>query len=193
MSDEKKLKILIIDDDESIRTMYAEVFKKEGFEVEEAVDGLEGLDKATKNIPDVIFTGIIMPRMDGFGLKEALAKNVTTSNVPVVMFSHMGRKEDEEKAKQMGVREFFVMGMITPNQIVEKVKSTLGDAGEYKIKFSSSELDGPKLAKDLHFDEKFQCKKCGGNLDLALKIFDLNKHEFSARFVCSKCNGNGNN
>ena len=68
------LKILLVDDDETIRGMYDDIFKKEGFEVFEAIDGVDGLDKATKNIPDVIFTGIVMPTMDGFQLMEALKK-----------------------------------------------------------------------------------------------------------------------
>lgn len=52
----KKLKILIVDDDVDLREMYAEVFSNSNYEVIEAEDGVEGLDKATKEIPDIIFT-----------------------------------------------------------------------------------------------------------------------------------------
>ncbi len=183
----KQSKILIIEDDVNIRTIYVEVFKKEGFEVEEAEDGVEGLDKASKNLPDVIFTGIIMPRMDGFALKEALSKNVATSNIPVVFSSHMGRKEDEEKARAVGAKDFIFSNMVTPRQTVERVRIVLG-SGEYRLKFHKSELDALKLAKDLHFNEKFQCSYCGTELEVIVKIVDLGSHEFNARFVCPKCN-----
>lgn len=179
-------KILIIDDDEAVRVTYVEVFKNEGFAVEEAIDGLDGLEKATKNPPQVIFTGIIMPRMDGFGLKEALAKNVATANIPVVMSSHMGRKEDEEKAKTMGIVDFIILDLVTPRQAVERIRRVLG-AGEYKVKIVAGELDVTRLAKDFHLNEKFQCSNCGADLVLQLGIMDVGQHEFTAKIICPKC------
>lgn len=183
----KPIKILIVEDDVNIRSIFVEVFRKEGFEVEEAEDGVDGLDKATKNPPDIVFTGIIVPRMDGFALKEALSKNVTTSNIPVVFSSHMGRKEDEEKARALGVKDFIFSNMITPRQTVERIRIVLG-SGEYRLKFHKSELDALKLAKDLHFNEKFQCSYCGTELEVVVRIVDLGSREFNARFVCPKCN-----
>lgn len=88
----KTKKILLVDDDEMIRGIYSEVFRNNGFEVEEARDGLEGLEKARSIIPDIIFTGIIMPKMEGFDLMEALKKNVATSQIPVFISSHLGRE-----------------------------------------------------------------------------------------------------
>jgi CheY-like chemotaxis protein len=181
-----KLKILLVDDDEAIRTVYAEVFRKHDFEVEEAMDGVEGLDKATKNIPDVIFTGIIMPRMDGFALIEALKKNVATSTVPVVFSSHMGREEDKNRAKEMGVKDFITRDFVTPNQAVERILAIF-TAEEYKLKFSPSELDAPKLAKDMNFRENFQCPNCGGPLVLVVKMKDVKTKEYSAKFICPEC------
>src|SRR5665647_2104757 len=104
----KKLKILIIDDDTETRNMYVEVFKKNDFEVEEAVDGMDGLEKTLKNIPDIVFSGIVMPRMDGFDLINSLKKNPATSQVPVVISSHLGKAEDEEKARGLGAKDFIV-------------------------------------------------------------------------------------
>jgi len=88
-----KTKILIVDDDVMTREMYVNVFKQSGYEVFEAGDGVDGLDVASRELPDVIFTGIIMPRMSGFELMEALRKAVATSKIPVVISSHIGREE----------------------------------------------------------------------------------------------------
>ena len=65
---DEKLKILIVDDDEDSTNLLKGVFKSSGFDVKAAFDGLEGFDMATKFLPDVIITGIVMPRMSGFAL-----------------------------------------------------------------------------------------------------------------------------
>lgn len=184
---EKNIKILIVDDDEAIRTMYAEVFRKHDFEVEEAMDGAEGLDRATKNVPDVVFTGIVMPRMDGFALIDALKKNVATSNVPVVISSHMGREEDKNKAREMGVKDFITRDFVTPNQAAERIMAIF-KAERYRLKFSPSELDAAKLAKDMDFKDNFQCANCGGLLVLAVELKDAKTKEYSAKFICPQCN-----
>jgi CheY-like chemotaxis protein len=186
MAEEQKIKILIVDDDDTTRGIYAEVFKKHGFEVTEAVDGVDGLDKATKNIPNIVFTGIIMPRMDGFALMEALRKNMATSNIPVAISSHMGREEDQKRAKELGANDFIPRDMNTPNEVVERIKAILNLA-EYKIKFYTNELDALKLAQDMHFNDKFMCTSCDSQAILYLRLKNLSSHEFVARFVCPKC------
>jgi DNA-binding response OmpR family regulator len=185
--DNEKIKVLLVDDDDNLRTIYADVFRREGFDVVEANDGVDGLDKATRENPNVIFTGIIMPRMDGFSLKDALAKNVSTAEIPVLMLSHMGREEDRKKASESGIREFIVQGMISPNQVVEKVRAMFG-SGEYHLQFDSLELDAPRLAGDFHFNPKFECPECmNSKLILNLEIIDVEKKHFKARFMCPKC------
>jgi CheY-like chemotaxis protein len=180
------LKILLVDDDNDIRNMYAEVFKKKGFAVSEATNGAEGLEQATKNLPDVIFTGIVMPVMDGFQLMEALKKNIATNNIPVVISSHLGREEDREKAQKLGAKEFFVRGFYTPYEIAEKIRAIF-KAQEYKLKFNPAELDAKKLFDDMHLKENPKCFKCGGELILALKLTNVEKYEFTAKFVCAEC------
>ena len=182
----KKFKILIVDDDEAIRSTYVDVFKMEGFEVTEAVDGVEGLDMATKAAPDIIFTGIMMPRMDGFGLIEALKKNVSTSNVPVVVSSHMGREEDQKKSQELGAKDFITRDMTTPIEVVGRIKNALNLNG-YKIKINPTELDAPKMAKDMQWNDKYQCKWCGADMCLSLKIIDAKNKKFDALMVCSQC------
>lgn len=182
----KKKKILIIDDNEDIRSLYVEVFKREGFEVEEAVDGLEGLDKAIKNVPDVVFSGIMMPRMDGFALKEALSKNVATANIPMALSSHMGRKEDEVRAKEMGIKDFIVQSMVTPKQVVEQIRA-IWDSKKYSLKFYPQELDAQQLAADSNFGDNFKCSSCDSEMILKLSAFRPSQNEFSAKFICPKC------
>jgi len=120
---DKRVKILVVDDDVPTREMYAEVLSKAGYEIIQANDGLEGLDLATKDMPDLIFTGIVMPRMDGFTLMETLKKTVMTANIPVVISSHMGREEDQQRANVLGAKDFIMRDVTPPKQVVERINA----------------------------------------------------------------------
>ena len=185
----EKHKILIVDDDETIKSLYVEVFGDNNYTVFEAKDGVEGLDSATKNLPDIIFTGIIMPRMDGFALKEALSKNVATSKIPVVMSSHMGREEDRKKAIEMGIKNFFVVGLISPKAVVAQVDAIF-KSNEYRLELDDAGTDAFRLASDLKLEEGFICPKCHGKAIFVLRGIDLAKKEFSANIICPNCDEN---
>lgn len=181
-----QFKILIIDDDEPMRTLYSEVFGKNDFNVIGAGDGREGLDKAVKELPDIIFTGIVMPEMDGFELMEALKKNVSTRDIPVVISSHMGREEDKKRAQTAGAKDFITRDFNTPNEVVARIKTIL-ESKEYRLKFSPGEIDAPKLAKDMLANDIAKCQSCGGEMVLSLKLSDVKRHIFFAKFICINC------
>lgn len=183
-----KLKILIVDDDIELREMYAEIFQNANFEVAVAFDGLEGLDKATKDVPDVIFTGIVMPRMDGFSMIEALQKTMMTSNIPVVVSSHMGREEDRIRATKLGVKDFIIRGTTRPIEVVERISSIFTQAGnEYRLEFNPYAQDAQKLAKELNFQASYLCLDCNEKLVLNLKLMDPKDRVFEAKFICPGC------
>jgi DNA-binding response OmpR family regulator len=191
--DQKKKKILIIDDDADLREMYADVFRADNYDVLEAADGVEGLDMATKEMPDIIFTGIIMPRMDGFTMMESLKKTVMTSKIPVVISSHMGREEDRKRADELGAKDFIVKGYTKPGEIVERIGVLLA-AGDnsYDVDFNQESLDVRRLGKELGFPEKFECPQCGEKMQLRLKLTNREDRIFEARFLCGVC-GNASN
>ena len=171
-----------MEDDENTRAMYLAVFQKAGFEVIEAVDGLEGLDKAIKEKPAVIFTGIMMPKMDGFLLFDALKKNVVTSQIPVVISSHMGREEDQKKAMEMGAKDFIPRDINTPIQVAERIVAVISP-NNYLVKINPLELDAKRLLADLKVNENLKCAKCGGELALSI----ASGQEMKTKFVCLKC------
>ncbi len=185
---DKKIKILLVDDEDSTREMYAEIFANAGFDVVEARDGVEGLDAATKETPNVIFSGIIMPRMDGFTLMEALKKNVATANIPVIVSSHMGREEDQQKANQLGAKDFVVRGMTPPAKVVEKIKNLFVNKGvTYRLQVNPEDEEVKKLTKDFSINAELECLDCGGKLVLEVRLLDPQEHTFQARFICPGC------
>lgn len=145
---EQKSKILVVDDDDFLRSIYVEDFTQAGFEVLEAKDGLEGLNLATASKPDAVFTGIIMPNMTGFELIQAIKKNVTTANIPFVVFSHLGREEDRQKAQELGAKAFFIKGQNSPKEIADFVKNILTQKEKiFKVAVDLNQLDAQNLLK----------------------------------------------
>lgn len=184
---DKKIRILIVEDDQATREMYVEVFRSHGYDVLEAEDGVEGLDRATKEVPDVIFTGISMPRMDGFGLMEALKKLVTTANIPIIISSHLGKEEDRKRANELGARDFIVRGFTSPNEIVERISALFLNGNKFKIIFDTTALDAPRIARDLNFNSSFGCMECDEKMILELMLKNPKEKVFEASFICPKC------
>lgn len=118
--------ILIVEDDPIIRSMYIGRFQLEpNFMVDSAVDGADALAKIKQNVYDLIFSGIQMPNMTGFELFEALNQDEKYKRIPIVLFSHLGRSEDIEKAENIGVKHFIIKAHNTPNDIVNQIQDIL--------------------------------------------------------------------
>jgi DNA-binding response OmpR family regulator len=118
-------KILIIEDDKMISSMYETKLKQEGFFVIMADNGAAGLDLAIKEEPAIVLLDVIMPQMDGFMVLQEIRGNPGTKDVPVVMLTNLGTSEDQEKGKQLGATDYWVKASMTPSQVAEKVKEIL--------------------------------------------------------------------
>lgn len=192
-------KILIIDDAEDLRKIYVQKFKQEGFEVLEAKDGLEGLNVAFEQKPDLIITGIMMPRVDGFEVINTLKKDAQMKNAPVLVFSHLGRQEDIDKALSLGADDFLIQATFSPDDVVKKVRAHLirpqaanGKNGEktgghFNLSLTRNS-DASQLAKILGMNEDFICGQCGGDLVLeAAQDTNREGKRIAGFFKCSKC------
>ncbi|NTW13906.1 MAG: response regulator [Candidatus Moranbacteria bacterium] len=178
-----KYSVVVIDDDEETRSLFAEILRNEGFEVREAIDGLDGLEKVNQVVPDIILSGIIMPRMDGFSLVESLKKNTVTANVPTIFLSHMGREEDRVRAQAIGVNDFFVTTLTPPNEMVNRVNALISHS-EYLVVPNPYELDAQKLAQDFNLNRDFLCSEGGEKLAIRLKVKDFANRKFEAEIIC---------
>jgi len=183
---QKPIKILLVDDDANVRGTYAVAFEKSGFEVIESADGLDGLASAIALLPDIIFTGIIMPRMDGFTFMQELKKNTKTARIPVVISSHLGREEDRKRAEELGAKDFFIKDSDQPEEVAKKVALIITQ-GNYYLKFDEKLLDGPRFLEDLKKGEGLLCPKCQKEKVLRIKVYDFEKGEFSGKLNCPEC------
>ena len=99
-------KIIIIDDEIKLREALVELFSFIGYEIIEAQDGLEGLEKVKLHQPDLILCDVMMPNLDGYGfLKKHLASEL--ANIPVVLLTAKTEELDEIIGKGLGAKEYI--------------------------------------------------------------------------------------
>ena len=116
-------KILIIEDDKFLRELITQKVAQEGYDVIGAMDGEEGLRMAGEEQPSLILLDLILPTMDGFKVLRQLKEQETTKNIPVIILSNLGQKEDIDKGMQLGAVDYIIKAHFTPGEITEKVKS----------------------------------------------------------------------
>lgn len=117
--------ILIVEDDAFLIGIYATKLELEGFKVIQARDGEAGLVAAQKELPDIILLDILMPKLDGFQVLEALKKDAKTRHIPVVLLSNLGQKEDVERGKSLGAEDYLIKAHFVPSETVQKIKKIL--------------------------------------------------------------------
>lgn len=153
-----KKKILLVDDDLILRDIYEAVLNEEGFEIITADDGQDAWDKLNQGLmPDAVFTGIVMPRMDGFALIEKIRQDPRFSQIPVAISSHKGLPEHEARAKELGVKDFIFQATTPPPQMVKRIKIVLGIKSNFRVSFLPNEHDGRALIAYLN---KLQGTSC---------------------------------
>ncbi len=102
------MRILLVDDNEKSIIFHKELFKRKGFEIETAKNGIEGLVKAKEKTPDIVISDILMPEMDGFTFCKNWHEDELLRNVPFIFYSAVFTdKEDEEFAYALGARAFI--------------------------------------------------------------------------------------
>jgi two-component system alkaline phosphatase synthesis response regulator PhoP len=115
--------ILIVEDDPVLLKMYTEKFNFEGFEVLNARDGEEALKIALEAAKiDIVLLDIMLPRMSGTDFLEQLRKDAKGKSIPVVALTNLAEEEEKQRAINLGVKEYLVKAMQTPEQVVEKIK-----------------------------------------------------------------------
>lgn len=123
---ERKYKILLVEDDSFLAGMYDTKLKLEGFDVVIAEDGSKGLEIAQGQKPDIILLDIILPKMDGFTVLKHLSENAELKNIPVILMTNLGQKEDVEKGMSLGARDYLVKAHFMPSEVVAKIRQYLG-------------------------------------------------------------------
>lgn len=122
-----KAKILFIEDDITLVKMYERKFTSDGYEVSIAYDGLEGLEKATKEKPDLVLLDIMLPKLDGLALFKKMRSVPETFNTPVILLTNFGQEDAVFECFKLGAVDYLVKADVTPQQVVKKVENFLAE------------------------------------------------------------------
>lgn len=122
---EKKF-ILVVEDDKFLRELIVRKLTAEGFEVNNAVDSEAAFAILKERTPQIILLDLILPGIDGFEILTRIKADPKSKDVPVVVLSNLGQKEDIKKAMALGARDFMVKANFTLDEITLKVRSIIG-------------------------------------------------------------------
>lgn len=125
----KPITLLLVEDDTFLAGMYVTKLTMEGFTTELASDGKAGLDKALKLHPDLILLDILMPKMNGFEVLEALKKDAQGKKIPVILLTNLGQKTDVLKGLELGADDYLIKAHFMPSEVVDKIKKILAEHG----------------------------------------------------------------
>lgn len=129
MTDQKPIKILLLEDEPMLSSMYQTKFKNEGFEIAIAKDGEEGLSRARAERFDIVLVDIIMPKVDGFAVLKELRSMPEYKKAPIILLTNLGQEEDMKKGQDLGATDYLVKANFTPSQVAAKIREVLSPAG----------------------------------------------------------------
>ena len=133
MSNEQaSLRVLIVDDDQTLCDMYAERLQVEGFEVIVAHNGEEGAAKAVEYLPDVILLDIMMPKVNGFNTLEILKSTQETKDIPVLLLTALIQEENKQRGLQAGAEDYIIKSESMPGTVIDKIKEVVARAQQRK-------------------------------------------------------------
>ncbi len=117
--------VLVIEDDDFLGDLLRLKLSKEKFSFFIAKDGESGIEKVKEKKPDLILLDILLPGMDGYEVLKELKSDPNFADIPVIILSNFGQKNDIENAKQLGAVDFFVKATSDLDDVISRVKNVL--------------------------------------------------------------------
>ena len=160
------MRVFVVDDEEKIRNVIKEYAEFEGYEIDEASDGMEAIAKCKSENYDIIIMDVMMPKLDGFSSIKEIRK---TKNIPVIMLSARGEEYDKLFGFEIGVDDYVVKPfspkelMARINAVLTRSKSGNNNAPQEKYVLDGLEID--MLGRNVYVD--------GVKKDLTPKEYEL--------------------
>lgn len=121
-------KILLVEDDKSLREIYGVRLLAEGYDIVSAGDGEEALAMAIKDRPDLIVSDVMMPKISGFDMLDILRSTTETKNIKVIMMTALSSEEQRQRGVSLGADRYLVKSQVGIEDVVRTVHEVLADA-----------------------------------------------------------------
>lgn len=126
MDEQKQKKILLVEDDDSLASVYVTRLEAEGFLIKRVPNGEDALAAAMEFKPDLILLDVMMPKVSGFDVLDILRNTPETANVQVIMLTALSQESDKKRAEELGVDDYLVKSQVVIADVVDRVKARLG-------------------------------------------------------------------
>lgn len=119
-------KILLVEDDDALASVYQTRLEIEGFILKRVPNGEEALSVALEFRPDLILLDAMMPKVSGFDVLDILRNTPETANMRIIMLTALSQESDLQRAKALGVDDYLVKSQVVIADVVERVRHHLG-------------------------------------------------------------------
>lgn len=122
----QKKKILLVEDDTTLASVYQSRLELEDFEVQHVANGELALSTAIEFKPDLILLDAMMPKINGFDVLDILRNTPETTNVHVIMLTALSQPKDKQRAEELGADDYLVKSQVVISDVVDRIKHHLG-------------------------------------------------------------------
>ncbi len=150
----QKEQILLIEDNPDIRAFVKEQIRSFGYQVHEAKDGVEGLEKAQEIIPDLIISDIMMPRLDGYGVAKGLKEDPRSSHIPVVLLTSKASDDSKIAGLELGVDD-YLLKPFNARELEVRIHNLSEQRKRLRQRFSSATIIRPNEVSAESMDQVF--------------------------------------
>ncbi len=120
-------RILLVEDDDSLASVYTTRLQAEGFDVRRVSDGEEALAGAKTYKPDLVLLDVMMPKVSGFDVLDILRNTPETANLKVIMLTALSQESDQERAKKLGADDYLVKSQVVISDVIDRIRHHLGE------------------------------------------------------------------
>ena len=120
-------KVMIVEDDNSLREIYSIRLTAEGYEVVSAADGEEALAMAVREKPNLILSDVMMPKISGFDMLDILRQTPETRDIKVIMMTALSSEDQRARGEGLGADKYLVKSQVGIEDVINSIHEVLGD------------------------------------------------------------------
>ena len=138
-----KVKILLVEDDKSLREIYGVRLLAEGYDIVSAGDGEEALAMAIKERPQLIISDVMMPKISGFDMLDILRSTTETRGIKVIIMTALSSQDQRMRGEALGADRYLVKSQVGIEDVVRAVHDVLGDTAKRTSQPSATSQSTP--------------------------------------------------